>query len=339
MSSFMMVSEGHKRSLVLTLDLVHHDQQLEGYHKVNLLNSHEDPSFLRTVLAMQIARDIIPAPKANFARVVINGESWGLYVNQQHFNKDFTKEQFGTTKGARWKVPGSPRGRGGLEYLGEDTESYKRIYDLKSKDNHKSWAALIQLCKSLQQTPTQQLEKNLAPMLDVDGALKFLAWENVLANGDGFYARASDYDLYLDETGRFHVIPYDANETFSFGEGPPGPARPRGPHGPSAPWGGGVKLDPLVSAEDESKPLISKLLAVPALRERYLAYVHDLAEHWLDWTRLGPLAEQYHKLVSEYVAADTRKLYSQEAFENSVSEEMKKFADQRREFLLNRSTP
>jgi spore coat protein CotH len=54
---------------------------------------------------------------------------------------------------------------------------------LKSKDNHKSWAALIQLSKSLQQTPTQQLEKNLAPMLDVDGALKFLAWENVLANG------------------------------------------------------------------------------------------------------------------------------------------------------------
>ncbi|HTL54187.1 MAG TPA: hypothetical protein VL361_00855 [Candidatus Limnocylindrales bacterium] len=40
MSSFMMVSEGHKRSLVLTLDLVHHDQQLEGYHKVSLLNSH-----------------------------------------------------------------------------------------------------------------------------------------------------------------------------------------------------------------------------------------------------------------------------------------------------------
>jgi hypothetical protein len=43
------------------------------------------------------------------------------------------------------------------------------------------------------------------------------------ANGDGVWARASDYSLYLDEKGRFHVMPYDANETFSTGGGPGGP--------------------------------------------------------------------------------------------------------------------
>jgi hypothetical protein len=339
MSSFMMVSDGHKRSLVLSLDMAHSDQTLEGYRKLNLLNSHEDPSFLRTVLAMQIARDIMPAPKANFMRVVINGESWGIYVNQEHFNKEFTKEQFGSTKGARWKVPGSPRGQGGLEYLGEDIESYRRIYEIKSKDNPKSWAALIQLCKTLQETQTEQLEKNLAPTLDLDGVLKFLAWEDVLANADGFYTRASDYDLYLDEKGRFHVIPYDANETFSLGEGPGGPGGPRGPgriRGPRGPSGGGVKLDPLGSAEDDSKPLLAKLLAVPALRERYLSYVRDLATRWLDWNRLSPVAEQYHELIAKDVAADTRKLYPEEAFVKSVDGEIKKFADERREFLLNR---
>ena len=75
-SSYMMVGEGQKRSLVLHLDFIHSDQQLGGYRKLNLLNSHEDPSFLRTVLSLQIARAYLP-PKANFARVVINGESWG----------------------------------------------------------------------------------------------------------------------------------------------------------------------------------------------------------------------------------------------------------------------
>ena len=39
---------------------------------------------------------------------------------------------------------------------------------------------------------------------------------------------------------------------------------------------------------DESKPLRSKLLAVPALRARYLSYVRDIAEKWLDWKTLGP---------------------------------------------------
>ena len=65
-------------------------------------------------------------------RVVINGESWGIYVNAQQFNKEFVKEWFGTTEGARWKVPGTPVSRGGLEYLGEDPAAYKNFYELKS---------------------------------------------------------------------------------------------------------------------------------------------------------------------------------------------------------------
>ena len=85
-----------------------------------MLNSHEDPDLPPLGLSYQIDRGYLPAPKANFVRVVINGESWGVYVNSQQFNKDFVKEWFGTTKGARWKVRGSPGGQGSLAYLGED---------------------------------------------------------------------------------------------------------------------------------------------------------------------------------------------------------------------------
>jgi hypothetical protein len=80
--------------------------------KGNLLNALEDPTFLRTVLYLHVARHYLPAPKANFVRVVINGEYWGVYVSSEQFNKDFVNERFGTTKGARWKTPGSPQGRG-----------------------------------------------------------------------------------------------------------------------------------------------------------------------------------------------------------------------------------
>ena len=49
---------------------------------------------------------------------------------------------------------------------------------------------------------------------------------------------------------------------------------------------GGLEIDPLVGLDDPSKPLRSKLLAVPALRAKYLAHVKELAEQWLDWTGL-----------------------------------------------------
>jgi hypothetical protein len=112
MSSFGMVPEGNKRSLNLSLNYVKDGQDIDGYNTLNLLNAHEDPSFLRTVLYYDVARAYLPAPKANFVRVVINGENWGIYVNAQQYNKDMVKDWFNTKKGARWKVTGSPMGQG-----------------------------------------------------------------------------------------------------------------------------------------------------------------------------------------------------------------------------------
>jgi hypothetical protein len=370
-SSFFMVGAGWKRSLNVSLDFMHEDQNLRGYRTLNLLNSHGDPTFLRAVLYLQIAREYLAAPKANWVRVVINGEDWGLYASVEQFNKDFVKDRFGTTRGARWKVTGSPQGRGGLNYLGDDPAAYKRIYEIKSKDDRGSWAALIRLCRVLDTTPTNDLEAALSPLLDVDGVLKFLALENVFINNDGYWVRASDYSLYQDEAGRFHIMPHDANETFSAASGPGGP--PPGGRmpglGPNAPGrfppagfgsnapprfprgvrGDGLKLDPLHGLNDTSKPLRSRLLAVPALRARYLGYVRDLAEKWLDWERLEPQACQYQALIAEVAKADTRKLDSTEAFEQGVQGTaspapaagfgppaitLKDFADQRRRYLM-----
>ncbi len=366
MSSFGMVGEGRKRSLNLSFDFADNDQQIGGYRTLNLLNSHEDPTYLRLVLFNQIAREYLPAPKTNFARVVINGESWGLYVNAQQFNRDFVKEWFGTTKGARWKVPGNPGARGSLAYLGEDVEQYKKIYEIKTKDDAKSWADFIHLCKVLSETPADKLEEALAPVLDIDGALKFLALDIALINNDGYWIRTSDYSIYQDEKGRFHILPSDANETFAmpggpgFGRGPgggggsggPGGGGPGGPAGRGAgPRIEGVELDPLRMADDASRPLISKLLAVPSLRARYLGYVRDVAEKHLDWSKLGPVAQQYHSLIAADVETDTRKLDSTEDFKKGLNENiqnaggfgpretisLKNFADQRRAYLLKQT--
>jgi hypothetical protein len=475
MSSFGMVGAGHKRSLNVTLDLVDKQQNLLGARTLNLLNSHEDPSFLHTVLYSHVAGQYIPTPRANFVRVVINGESWGLFVNTEQFNRDFLTRHYSNPKGARWKVPGSPGGRGGLQYLGDDLERYKQIYSIKTKDSEASWKALANLTKVLTETPLDQLESALDSILDVDGALWFLALEATLINGDGYWVRASDYSLFLDEDGRFHILPHDMNETFQVamgpgmmgggrggrggfgGFGPPGgfpggpgggpggfgpgggpgagpgagpgpgpggeearPPRPRRPEenappgggnreerggrdgaprgdgrggdgrggegrggegrggegrggegrgrgfggpgggpggpggfgpGPGGPGGGrpggGVDLDPLIGMDDSSKPLRSRLLAVPQLKQRYLAHVKAIAEEWLDWKKLGPIVADYARQIEPELAADTRKLSSLAEFQRTVSSEepeavegrrgrltLKQFAEQRRKFLL-----
>jgi CotH kinase protein len=322
-SSFMMTPEGYKRSLNVSLDFAHASQVLGGYRTLNLLNAANDPTFLRAVLYTEIARQYIPAPRMNYVRVVINGESWGIYLNAQQFNSDFTRDEYGATGGARWKTPGSPGGQAGLEYLGESPDLYKGTYEIKTRDTGKSWAQLIALTRVLNRTPTDRLEAALAPMLDIDGVLKFLAIEVALVNSDGYWTRASDYNLYQDPKGVFHIIPHDVNEGLGGGG--------RGGFGFGG--GGGVDLDPLVAVNDPSKPLRSRLLGVPALRTRYLGYLRDIAERQMDWSAVAPRAQRYQGLIAGDVKADTRKLYSTEEFTSDVAG-LQSFFNRRRALLL-----
>jgi hypothetical protein len=446
MSSYMGVPAGSKRSLNVSLDMANPKQRVGGYKTLNLLNSHDDPSMMGTVLYSQIARKYMPAPKANFVKVVINGESWGVYCSVQQFDKVFLEENFKSTKGTRWKVSGSPGGRGGLEYLGEDVAAYKRLFEMKGEENEAAWKALINLCKVLNQTPPEKLEEALKPILDVDSLLWFLALDVSLINCDGYWIRSSDYGIYLDGKGKFHIIPQDMNEAFrpaggpGFGgpggfrlpppgvilppplqdalqlteaqkkqladlqkevdeklekllteeqrkqfkelkeRGPGGPfVIPIGPGGPpGGPGGGppggfpggpppggpggmagggrGVELDPLVGLTDASKPLRSKILAVPALKEKYLANVRKIAEESLDWKKLGPVVADYRKLLEKEVEADTRKLDSFEAFQRNTADvaptaalgggrgfgqgmNLRAFAEQRQKYLLTATQP
>ncbi|WP_315854033.1 CotH kinase family protein [Roseiconus nitratireducens] len=236
MSSYGMVPAGYKRSLNLSVDMIDDDQRLMGYRTLNLLNGSGDDSMLSTVLYSHIARKYIPAPQANFVRVVINGENWGVYTNVQQFNKDFLKENYASAKGARWKVSGSPAGGGGLDYRGEDPDGYQYPYEQKS-GGKKSLAKLIDLCRVLDETPAEKLPSQLEPICDVDGLLWFLALDNALINSDGYWIRASDYSIYLDKEGKFHFIPHDMNEAFRGAGGPGMPGGPGTAGGPSMPGG------------------------------------------------------------------------------------------------------
>jgi hypothetical protein len=315
------VGNGYKRSLNLSFDFVHENQAIGGYRTLNFLNANQDPTLMRTVLSMHIARQYIAAPKTNFVRVVINGENWGVYANAQQFNKEFVSDNFGTTKGARWKIPQGNGQVGGFMYQGDDPNRYNRTFQIKSKDEPEAWAALIDLAKTLNETPVESLEAALATRLNIDAFLRFLALDNAMLSGDAFHQRGSDYSLYRHPDGRFQFVFHDANEMFGSGGRL------------------GTEMSPLVAQNDATKPIISKVLAVPALRAKYLGYVREIAEKSMDWKVIGPVVQQYRDLIGADVARDTRKLFSTEDFLRTTADEanpgtLRSFFERRRAFLL-----
>lgn len=370
MSSFGMVPAGSKRSLNISMDMANKDQLLLGYKTLNLLNSNGDSTLMHSVLYSKIANRYLPTPKVNLMRVVINGEDWGVYQNAQQFDKIFAQEHWGSSKVARWKVQGSPGGGGSLRYLGDDIESYKRLYEIKSSDKKKAWKDLVELCRVLTETDPADLPSKIEPILDIDGVLRFLALDVALINEDGYWTRGSDYSICQDEQGKFHVIPHDMNESFmplmggpgmgGFGMGGPGMQRGgerrdglrNAPNSEPASrrtgaGQGAYELDPLVGLDNPDRPLRSKLLQVPEYRQRYLSYISQIAQEDLDWDSLGPIVESLRDKISPLVEIDSRKLSSTEAFKQSVASQegsearpgnqnLRLFANKRRDYLLKK---
>lgn len=128
--------------------------------------------------------------------------------------------------------------------------------------------------------------------------------------------------------------------------GPMGFGGPGGPGGNRADMGSGLEINPLVGLTDATKPLRSKVLAVPELKTAYLKKVRQLAEEDLDWSKIGPFVADLRKLIDAEIKADTRKLSSYDAFLAATGSEVRatgepakgslqEFFTKRRKFLLN----
>ncbi len=82
----------------------------------------------------------MPAPRANFVQLVINGESWGVYANDEQFNKDFLSDNFCVRRACGGRFPVAFGGSGGLTDW-KMMWPCSRSYELKSDDTPKAWAA------------------------------------------------------------------------------------------------------------------------------------------------------------------------------------------------------
>ena len=212
----------------------------------------------------------------NYLRVVINGESWGVYLNaaavQRRLHPGMRSSRRaapveGAGQPARARRPRVPR-RGCRGVQGRFTRS-------RPKTNPRAWAALMRLCQVLNTTPPDRLEAALAPILDIDATLKFLAVEIAMANSDGYWTRASDYNIYRDTAGRFHLIPARRQRG----------ARRRGRSAPR-------QLDPMAAVNDPTQAApLEAAGGAGAAPEVSIGYLREIAEKWLDWNTLLPIAE------------------------------------------------
>lgn len=200
-----------KNPLNIKLNYIkNHDYQ--GYYTLKLSNGFKDPSFVREVLALEIARKYMPSSRAGYANVSINGSLVGLYTNVQSVNDQFTTEHYYSEDRPFFEGAGDgpvPEGCSfnNWEYMGPDSTScYPYYYDSKSGEHY---STLISFLDVFNNNPDA-----MEAQYNVDRHLWSMAYDIALVNLDAPISMPHNFYLYFDPTNRFNYIKWDLNECF-----------------------------------------------------------------------------------------------------------------------------
>lgn len=324
-SYFMLPPGAEKMSFDINMDAFIPGQDLEGYESFNLNNGFQDPSVMRDVAFHHAIRRHVPAAKACFAKLYINGMNWGLYDLVQDLDGDFIREWWFSNDGARWRAqrPDGQMGGGqwgdgtaALNHLGADTADYQTYYTLKNSNTADPWTKLVTVCAKLNTTPLAQLRDTLERYMDLDRVLWHLASEYAFADDDSYIHKGkSDYSLYWEpETGRMTTQEIDGNSVLGSQN---------------------LNWSPFYHADNANYPLMNRLFQVPDLRQRYLAHLRTIISDEMVQAEFTQLTNTYKNLIDTVVQNDPKKLMTYLQFTNGVTTLQNNHNTRRNNLLAN----
>jgi CotH kinase protein/Lamin Tail Domain len=296
-SYFGLPPGSEKFSLKVDVDFTDPAQEVMGYDSLNFNNSFLDPTFSREVVYSNYAAQFIPNPRANNIILTLNGQNWGVYVNVQQPDKRMLRDWFDNADGLRASCANNPHGPG-LAYAGPHAAAYA-AYEI----NHDGgladpWSGLIALTDVLSNTPLadwQRIDTHFA----IDPSIWSVALESLFADGDSYVYKGCDFVTYRNPVdGRTHLLQRDANETFVHS------------------W-----FPPTMNFDAPDKPVLSRMLAVPELRQRYLAHYRVMRRD-LNWDYFGPRFQARRALLDAAVKADPKRLYSYANFQDNFTDDV-----------------
>ncbi|MBN2492257.1 MAG: CotH kinase family protein [Planctomycetes bacterium] len=291
-----------KKGFNIEMDAYVTGQELYGYDSLNLNNGFHDPTFTREVVIYEIARRYGMAPKANYVKLYLNDQYWGIYINVQQPDGKMMDEWFRDGSGNRYR--GFPSQMSGgfdntaLNWLGSLVDPYRRAYDFKQGDG----TDLVAMIGVLNQTAIANLPAELPKALSVDQAFWYCIAMNAVVQTDSYIGTGKDHFHYHDPYHDiFHIFPFDVNEGLG-GEG------------------GSATTSPYYGSTNSKRPLLYRTFQVPKWKARYIAHYRTLIEESFSWAEIGGLVAKYQALIAADVAADTKKIYTTAQFTENVTQ-------------------
>ncbi|MDY6912209.1 MAG: CotH kinase family protein [Chloroflexota bacterium] len=181
---------------------------------------------------------------------------------------------------------------------------------LKTNESYPDHTALLDFLEILNNEPDETFPEEIEKVLDVDGALKFIAVAGTVGYFDSYLGMGHNYYLY-EINGKFTILPWDLNGAFGS-------------------FTGGMSRDSIINCYiDEptsgpvaERPLIDRLLSHEPYLELYHQHLETLLEGPFDVNRMASWIDEVADMVRPYVKSDDLKFFSFEDFEQGLSEDV-----------------
>lgn len=291
-----------KNPFNIKLDYRIEDQLMDGkYGTIKLANGFSDPSFVRETLSYEIARKYMPACKANYANVYVNGTLIGAYTSVQDVDTYFMTSNMYCAGKPRFKCDTNTMGQVTVwGYLGADSTAYENYYGIESDYG---WANLINFTNVLQNSPA-----NIATVMNVDQNLWMTAFDNLLVNLDSPINVFHNFYLFGDADNRFNPLLWDLNMSFGGFQG------------------GNVtqmqQLDPLRNINSNTFLLIKNVLSNARYKKMYLAHMRTMITENFSNGWYATRAQELQNICGPSVQADPNFFYTYANFQANLNNQV-----------------
>jgi hypothetical protein len=280
--SFRTIDE--KPGLKLKFDEFVDRQTFRGLRRMVLNNLAQDPSFVAERVAYRVFREAgLAAPRANSARVRINGMDYGVYANVEAEDKTFLARWFASNDGNLYEEDGSDWAIG--------SESG---FELETNEATGDRSDLTRLFAAADAASGDSFLATAGEVLDMDAFLRFVAVEALVDQGDGYAYNRNNYRLYRDPArDRFYLLPWGMDQAF----------KPE--------WSG------LISLYQPRAMFITRCLATAPCRARFDQIVDEETARFAGLDLVADVDAAVAQ-IRDAVMADPRKEWGSDQFERNA---------------------
>ena len=190
-----------KAAFKIRLDRFRAGQRLGTLRRLTLNNMWQSRGMVSEWLGYQVfAAAGVPAPRAGYARVFVNGELYGLYANVETEDDVFLARHFDDATGNLYEAELT-------DLIDEEIADYEQ-----EQGDDTSRADLMELADAVADGDGVFFDD--PPLLDSGEFLAFVASEALIGHWDGYW-KAHNYRLYRDPSdGRWRWLPWGIDQSF-----------------------------------------------------------------------------------------------------------------------------